>query len=166
MYRPFSSKAVANYFLEKSDPPSECNLTQMKLHKLVYFAHGISLAVCERPLIRDVIQAWEYGPVIPALYQEFKEFGANVITRPAKEFSFITFDYDDTPRIEQPGNCTKVVLDWVWDHYGVLSAGQLSTLTHENGGPWETTRRKYGDVPHVEISDEVIEAYFKKQLES
>ena len=63
----YSSKAVANYFLEKSDLPAKGRLTQMKLHKLVYFAHGICLAVYNKPLIKDEIQAWQYGPVVPEL---------------------------------------------------------------------------------------------------
>src|SRR5215510_7158653 len=73
--RPYDSKAAANWFLDLGQP-----LTPMKLQKLVYFAHGWSLALTGVPLIKDAVEAWRYGPVIPALYHEFKHNGARPIT--------------------------------------------------------------------------------------
>jgi uncharacterized phage-associated protein len=45
------------------------HITPMQLLKLVYIAHGWSLAILGRDLFPDRIEAWKYGPVIPDLYR-------------------------------------------------------------------------------------------------
>ena len=47
-------------------------LTNLKLNKLVYFAQVESLRQRGVELFDDAIEAWEYGPVEPAVYHEFK----------------------------------------------------------------------------------------------
>lgn len=42
-------------------------LTPMQLVKLTYIAHGWSLALHEKGLFKNKIEAWQYGPVIPDL---------------------------------------------------------------------------------------------------
>lgn len=44
-------------------------LTPQKLMKLCYIAHGCHLAIGGEPLFDDRIEAWRYGPIIPALYK-------------------------------------------------------------------------------------------------
>ena len=81
---PCSSKAVANYFLDIAERDGK-TLNPMKLQKLVYIAHGWHLAIRRRPLIRESVEAWKYGPVIADLYHEFKKFGNMPITERATE---------------------------------------------------------------------------------
>ena len=78
----YSAKAIANYFLDKADEES-ISLTPMKIIKLVYIAHGWYLALTDKPLIKDYVEAWTYGPVIPDLYHEFKKYG----NRPIQEYA-------------------------------------------------------------------------------
>lgn len=54
-------------------------LTPMQLMKLVYIAHGWSLAIYGSGLFSNRIEAWRYAPVIPDLYQSTKQFGRNSI---------------------------------------------------------------------------------------
>ena len=66
---PYPPSAVANFFLSKSD-----EITQMQLHKLLYYAHGWYLAVVGKPLLNEMIGAWKHGPVVPSLYYDLKKF--------------------------------------------------------------------------------------------
>lgn len=60
---------IAEYMLrenaKKSRNPS---MSTMKLHKLLYFAQGWSLAFLGEPLFDEEIHAWKSGPVIPVLF--------------------------------------------------------------------------------------------------
>ena len=53
----------------------------MHLQKLVYLAHGWTLAVTGDPLVEDRFEAWDYGPVIRKLYDALRSFGSGPITR-------------------------------------------------------------------------------------
>jgi len=163
---PYDPKAVANYFLSKKNRHRLGRLTQMKLQKLVYFAHGYTLAVCNEPLINEHFEAWEYGPVVPTLYHEFKEFGARPLPRQATDFDFETLEYTDTPAIatDEIPESMRLVLEFVCDTYGRLSAGQLSTLTHQEGSAWDQTVREYPRLKHVDIPNKLIKADFNKIL--
>jgi uncharacterized phage-associated protein len=76
----YDAIAIANYFIEKSLATGK-RLTPMQLVKLVYIAHGWYLARTGKPLLADAVQAWQFGPVIPTLYHEFKQFRDGQITR-------------------------------------------------------------------------------------
>jgi len=82
-HRTYDARAVANYFLELAGQEGK-PLDPMGIQKLVYFAHGWTLAIYDRPLISQRVEAWDYGPVIRDLYNEFKRFGSSRITEPAE----------------------------------------------------------------------------------
>ena len=82
MDTPYRACAIANYFLERAEREP---ITQMKVQKLVYFAHGWHLGITQKPLINEQVEAWPYGPVIPSLYQDLKRWGADPITEPIKD---------------------------------------------------------------------------------
>jgi len=80
--------AIANYFIELAK--NDANLVSpMKLQKLVYFALGWCLALADKPLINEKVEAWQYGPVVGSLYREFKKYGNEGITSPAVEFKHL-----------------------------------------------------------------------------
>jgi uncharacterized phage-associated protein len=174
---PYDAKAIANYFLDLAEAKGE-SLTPMKLQKLVYYAHGWHLALTDRPLLNEVIQAWSFGPVVRTLYNEFREFGSGPITDRAKEFAnpasasaeagrFFKFiitipsidDYAD-----EDNEYTKRLLDRIWKVYGKYTAIQLSNMTHAPGTPWDRVNKQYnGAIPkYAVIPDEWIAEYFKK----
>src|SRR5580698_6281331 len=87
----YSPSAVANFYLKKAK--HECMpLTQMKLHKLIYFAHGWGMGITHKPLLNETVQAWQFGPVVPSVYREFVEYGSRPIDRLATEFSDWIFE--------------------------------------------------------------------------
>ena len=103
------AKDVAEYFLFKSEPEEEDYISNLKLQKLLYYAQGFNLAINGEPLFMEPIEAWTHGPVVKALYHEYKDYGAQNINRPEK----IDLDeYDEE---------AKALLDEVWEVYGQYS---------------------------------------------
>ncbi len=80
MKKPNNSIAVANAFLDLAKK-SEEEITHMKLQKLIYIAHGFNLSNFDFPLIDEQVEAWRYGPVIRSVYDEFKSYGHDPITK-------------------------------------------------------------------------------------
>src|SRR5690606_35378781 len=99
-------------------------LTLMTIQKLVYIAHGIHLALRDRPLINEVVQAWRYGPVIPSLYHSLKHNGPNPI-------SYIYTPYDGPISSD-----ADALLDFIIRSYGDMPASKLMAITHMPGSPW------------------------------
>lgn len=142
------SRTVANYLLElarRSGNP----LTPMQLIKLVYIAHGWSLGLYGRPLIKDEVQAWQYGPVIPRLYNRVKAFRDQPVEGPLP-----ADDADVLSATEQD------LLQQVFAVYGEMSGPALSRLTHAPGTPWAETYKRgtFG----LRISNDVIEDHYKR----
>ena len=161
---PYTSKAVANYFLDLAKRDGKL-VDPMKLQKLVYFAHGWNLAISGKPLLADTVEAWQFGPVIPDLYHEFKHFGRNPVTDWASTLTSsgksISITFDSVP--ESDAN-VRALLDRVWQVYGNLSGIELSNRTHDEGSPWDLTWQRAGGRKNVDIEDAMIRDYFKDKL--
>src|SRR5271154_5310253 len=135
---PFSARAVANEFLELAKAENR-QLTPMGVIKLTYLAHGWYLALAGEPLLDENVEAWRFGPVVPSLYREFKEFGNCPITRLAK----ISPIWNRAATLTGDGSVyAKRVIKRVWEVYKHLTAVQLSNLTHEPNSPWTQTPNK------------------------
>jgi uncharacterized phage-associated protein len=161
---PFPALAVANEFLAIAKT-QEVALTPMKLQKLVFFAHGWCLALTGHPLIRERVEAWQYGPVIPSIYHELKEVGNGPITGPATDLVmhegkiyFKAVTLGDFPESEERNNAQEIIAR-VFAKYGRYSAIQLSNATHLEGTPWSQVYRQ-GE-RRVPIPNEIIKTYFE-----
>ena len=155
----YAAKAVANHFLVQHKHE---RVSPLKLHKLVYVSHGWHLALFDELLVDDeYAEAWQYGPIFPSLYYEFKEFGNNPITRLASDQAGIN-DPLDTPLIRPVDVRTSDLLLAVWRGYGHYTALQLSSLTHSEGTPWHVTRQQKPGRRNEHIKNEVLRAYYKR----
>jgi uncharacterized phage-associated protein len=154
-----SAIAVANYLLRRAWGVG-IGLTPMQLLKLVYIAHGWSLAIGDRPLIRDEIEAWAYGPVIRSLYDSVKHYGRDPIAAPLKtsRVDSGTSKVREEEPVEPFTDDERVILDRVVEVYGPLRAYQLSALTHKEGTPWS----KANALGHATISDPEIAEHFRQ----
>jgi phage protein len=151
--------AVANEFL--SIPDNDISL--LKLLKLCYFAQGFSLAALNRPIFDDPIEAWQYGPVVPALYHEFKHFKSDKITKKS-EYTYLDDSYNlisETPILEDDKD--KKIVQLVWKMYGKDTAGELVNITHKRGTPWDLT---YIPKQNNVIPLELIEKYYKMLIKN
>ena len=170
---PFSAKAVANALLDLAERAGR-TINPMQLQKLVYYSHGWHLAVADRPLIDERVEAWTYGPVVPTLYHEFKRYGSQAITERATTvhlavsprtgrrtlIEFIPANLEAEGADPSERAVSVGIIERVYRVYGGLTALQLSQMTHEPDGPWDKTRKSNPGVHGVDIPDELIKAYF------
>jgi uncharacterized phage-associated protein len=154
------SEAVANYFIQKSFDQG-VSLSQMKLLKLVYIAHGWHRGYFGVNLINDAVEAWQYGPVIPDLYRKIKHYGRSRIDAPIDGFGLAGDEKNLLPHPQ-----TVELLDQVWSAYRDYSAIQLSSITHQKGTPWDEIWNKDGGSPYEGslIPNELIETYYKNKI--
>jgi len=152
----YISLAVANFFVQQS-LKTGIQLTPMKLLKLVYIAHGWSLALFGKPLISEAVEAWDYGPVIPNVYDNFKSYRASQITDMAKIY---TGSKIVVPMIDPEDKPALALLEKVWATYGQRDALYLSTITHLPNTPWSNARNLYGKNAII-TQDSIKEHYMK-----
>jgi uncharacterized phage-associated protein len=167
----YTAAAIANYFLEKAKRDGT-SLDPMKIQKLVYFAHGWNLALRNEPLIKERIEAWEYGPVIPPLYHQFKHFGNGPITEPAVNYQldggkvcYRIASLNDEGESDS-NQIAGQLLDRVWDVYKDFNAIQLSNMTHVDGSPWQLAWSRNPGKKGVVIDDDLIKADFERKAEN
>ena len=87
----YKASSIAKWFLAKNKSESiehEATgddyevyegITHLKLQKLLFYAQGIYLALNDNMLFYDQIVAWEHGPVVKSVYDEYKQNGRNPI---------------------------------------------------------------------------------------
>lgn len=143
---------VAKYILEYCvDKLIDRSVTQLKLIKLTYLAHGWVLGATGDPLVCDEAEAWPYGPVFRTLYDATKQFGSKAVT------------HVEGARQIKLDERHQTIIDSVCQHYGEWTASELSWLTHKSGSPWHQVYD--GSDTNKVISDDVIEDYYHKKVQ-
>ncbi|SFJ56950.1 Panacea domain-containing protein [Aerobium aerolatum] len=126
----YDARHIANWFVERARQEGRV-LSIMSLLKLVYIAHGWHLEMRNAPLIRNKIEAWKHGPVIPDVYNAFRGQGINIRN---------TVPIGGTEISSYDGH----LLEEIYRLYGHLPAKRLSDMTHEPGGPWDVATKNWG----------------------
>ncbi|RFZ81516.1 DUF4065 domain-containing protein [Shinella sp. WSJ-2] len=164
-----TAAAVANAFLDiqANDRSQFPLIDQMKLQKLVFYAHAWWLAHTGQPLFGDDIEAWPWGPVVGDIYGNFKEFArspiqgkkARVLTR-SENGPFMKFELPDPPDTE-----VLSFLKNVWETHKGMSGVQLSNATHAPGEPWTIVKESYGTLDSKpRIPNTLIRDVFRSKL--
>lgn len=128
-------------------------LTPMHLMKLVYIAFGWRIALTEKRLFPQRIEAWRYGPVMPDLYHATKKWGKKEI--PLELISDEAVISDDPDTLEFLENIVEIYKDY--------NGIGLSNLTHESGTPWDLTYEP--NVFNKEIPQLIIQEHYKSRLD-
>lgn len=127
----YSAMQIANAFIEKALNGQITNLTPMKLQKLMFFAQSWYARKTGYLLFNEAFARWQYGPVIPDIYHEFKSFGAQNITKKAKDAD------GNEPVIDGPDKADVLsFIDEILAVYGDYTGPQLSSMTHQPGTAW------------------------------
>lgn len=141
------SRCIINYCNERGYP-----ISNLKLQKLLYFVQAFFLVNKNQPCFSDVIEAWQWGPVVPRVYHEFKWYGSENIPPVSNIFGGIFPPEDILPEDEQ--RIKKVV-----DDLARYSASNLVEATHQQD-PWKNA---YNAHQSNVISQDNIKMFFEKK---
>lgn len=104
--------AVAKYLNELHVSKHDCEMDQMKMHKMMYFSQRESLMISGRPLFDGDFEAWKYGPVLTEVRGEYMT--GNMFAG--------TYDALNGKEIQ--------LVNGVFKRYDEYNSWQLSTLSH------------------------------------
>lgn len=150
----YSAMAVANTFIRRMKENRLADLTPMKLQKLLYFAQGWHLEHYRVPLIDDFFARWTYGPVIPSLYHDFKEYGAGQIADYGGHIVLEGGSYvKKRPIVPDEDVSTWQLVDAIINTYGGFNGPQLSALTHLPGTAWSINGSDGSVITNDELRD-------------
>ena len=119
---------VANYFL------SRITMNNKKLQKIVYYAYcwyivnNNDSANVRNVLFLEQPEAWIHGPVFPTLYENYRQYGRDII--PKIEFNEL-IDED-----------LRELFEEIIETFGEYDGDQLELMTH-NEIPWIEARNNY-----------------------
>lgn len=137
---------VSDFFIKQFSNTPE-GITNLKLQKLLYFAYVWNLTLNNTKLFDDIIEAWNYGPVIRNEYNRLKSFCRNPIPNDAIETN-----------IELMPEHIQGFLNTIWYSYGKrYSAGYLVDMTHSHT-PWRNAF--YSKEGNQIITDNDIKSFY------
>lgn len=173
MRAPTKATSVANAFLEIQEKDNSVfpRIDQMKLDKLVYYAHAWWLAWTSEALFSEDVQAGQWGPVIRSVHNEFKDYGQFPIEKGRRAMELvrvgespINFELKQSPSV--PKN-VFLFLNNVWETHKRFTGIQLSNATHVLGEPWTIVKNQYGSLENTpKIPNELIRDVFRAKLSS
>lgn len=101
-------------------------LTNLKLQKLLYYQQGFHLANFGTPLFKEDIEAWMYGPVVPCIYDHFREYGA----------ADVVMSFPSAWRTTSVSSDSSALIPNVDLMYSLFRAGEKAWLI---GGSWQAS---------------------------
>ncbi|NDA47584.1 MAG: DUF4065 domain-containing protein [Alphaproteobacteria bacterium] len=164
-----TAAAVANEFLalghRDRDDPEIPQIDQLKLQKLLFYAHAWHLAIRKAPLFDEDFEAWPWGPVVRDIWNFTKGFKAGPITGKISRLTIqdgaARFTY---PQIEAAD--LKDFIEAVWDAHKEFTGIDLSNSTHGSEEPWSKVKEAYGGNLDGKptIPNDLIQEIFEKKL--
>lgn len=143
-----SPTIVCNNILRRAFD-EKISVTPMKLQKLLYFVSCEYIKATGTELLTEEFCVWQYGPVLPSVYDEFKSFHGNPITAYAKDANGNSFAYneDTSPQL-------KNAISTVWAAFKHKTGMYLSQITHEDNSGWSSAFNLH----HTKISKDEMKA--------
>lgn len=126
-------------------------ITNLKMQKLLYYAQAWHLAKFEKPLFKNEVEAWEFGPVIKDVYCSYEDC------------CFKPIKYCQTNTEEKAfGKEQLSFLRQVYDTFMPFSPSELLEMT-QTEDPWLKT---YQPEKKEIISKKLMESYYREMLKS
>jgi uncharacterized phage-associated protein len=161
-----SSLAIANFFIQSATASGIAtkDFPPVKVHGLVYLAHGWLLASAGAAIVRAQVMADLDGIFLPDL----RSAGCAGTRNVTQLVSVVEMDAKRGMMIEQtpklaPNNPTLAPLAWCWKTYGALSSFRIGEHIKEAGSPWDKVWHapgRHGEEPRV-VPNPLIKTWFR-----
>lgn len=159
---------IANYIIWFAKNKFQKGITNLQLQKILYFSYVDYLNRYDKKLFREPIEKWQYGPVVPAVYHSFKDYGFFNINEPKQEFEVEFVDGKlhlnekkfDPSFIEKD---TKDLLDSVVNKWIEVPAFKMVEITHEEP-MWKNYQSQIlSGERSLQYSDEEIKSFYRSK---
>lgn len=137
----YKAMELSTYIVSKCIK-EDCPISNLQLQKILYYIQKAFLNRGDRAF-SDNIEAWQFGPVVPNVYDHYCGYGAMPI-------SFSSIKYDVAKEDKQ-------LIDSIVESKRVLAPWDLVEETHKKGSAWDKTY-KNGSGSHEVIPTELIKA--------
>lgn len=166
----YTAMEIANYIVwYVNNVLRQRKLTPLKLQKLLYYVQVNYLVNNNgEPLFSEPIQKWQYGPVVPNVYFEFKDNGISHIAEPKATFKHTTnsdggfsFDFEkfDESKIRNDQS-VKDIIENVVDHLIDREPFQLVNKTHIEDVWLKDQKRILMGEKNIEYTNQELYNYF------
>lgn len=121
-------------------------ISNLKLQKILYFVQAKFLTEMPYPCFSENIEAWNFGPVVPQIYNEYKRYGSGHIPKIETYFKYNKDDYFSMKKYYYTPDVISVddqpLITSMVDTCSHYSASQLVTITHKQA-PWRNAFSPY-----------------------
>ncbi len=128
-------------------------VTPMKLQKLLYYVCVKYAKETGESPISEQFEVWQYGPVVPSVYYEFKSFRASGINKFARDVTgeVSVVDEDSSPILT---DC----INFVWSRLKKFTGIELGQRTHRRESGWYAAYQRDDEIITLEdmINDTTI----------
>ena len=140
----YDANLIAKYIVNRCSDTNK-PISNLKLQKILYFVQAGFLVNKGKPCFNNEIKAWDYGPVAPDVYHEYKMYGSANIPKSENIGGFSVISKED-----------RAQLDSIIDKTAKYSASTLVEITHRQS-PWKQAHQRGNET----IYPEVIKEYFE-----
>jgi len=138
----YSALEVAKYVINHEHSKGRA-ITNLRLQKLLYFVQAKVLVETGYPCFDDEMEAWDYGPVVPVVYNAYKQYGNLPILENQTISELISAE-------------TQNYMREILNYFGSTPTFGLVQITH-NQTPWIEAKK---NGRHSRISAESIRKFF------
>ena len=118
------AKELAKYIINTSPR----RMSNLELQKTMYFVELDYRKRTGNCLIKDKFEAWQYGPVVRDVYEEYRHYGPDLIERTKENIPLDGVNID--------------VIDMTVDRCSDKRSWELVEESHRSDGAWQKTRNK------------------------
>lgn len=147
---------VARYIINTSNN-KKYFITNLRLQKILYFVQ-MEFILRGKVCFEDKMEAWDYGPVVPVVYNHFKYYGASNIEK-------VKYCYDDSDGIWNLKRTLytddilpkedREIIDIVIEECHRFSTSRLVSISHSQS-PWKNAVDKYDNEITVKAIQDFI----------